>query len=1190
MYRKFLTKIISIIILAVFLSETVLWSAPHPHKPAAYSNISHNLQVWSNFSDPSNAANLFIVGKIVELTRLQPQNDLSSLVGLLPVIPQNSNMRIVLDFRTDRAGIYGKYYDKEGALIIPFVVYSKDDIEHRIPLSSYEVKVSADGGDISIRDPAKRERTETSERPPMLRDEALKRLSRHEPHLSMDDDYGKALRGIACPDFITEETIKIREDIAVSGEKITAYFRQNLSNDDIETAIVVQTGSVLKGYARQWSDTDYPVVLIFNSGGVFPEGEKNRILEEARGIYEGKIMFAEEIRTDGMYTIPFYPVMYSSSGDALEEFRRDIINRILSKGPGESEKSWDAVRNYCQAYTDFDFLKDMNDQVSAIRRKPRLLKALKDRRVDAADYGELIRFISSRREVTRLPDLNTMAEIYDAGLNPPRASLYQDPVIDPRAIRALVGEERIDPSALYSSGYLGDKIIVHRKNVLGREEGQVVLSVREMSELTEDEAMDIADSLERWLKGEVPEDAHIQDIEDLKERLRKGLYGEDTEPGDWSAPRIYFALSGREVNGRSGNEVEALFEIKERSDNAWGTWLQTAPANRKGQDIRFTGASRQLLIYAVNHEITARGMDGIAFDLAAEQLEKDGIPLYTFIHSLDMLEKIKTRALRTHEILCNAARSGDKGAMDILMKTGVKFPDDLILHAGEWQEKTDSLWGRPGRPFTRKDAADLGMAMEESVPLKKTATDDGIIRINAMRAALYGASGKMERHWTNYRELDGKKALVADQGHMVIVRSDRSDVDSVISSGHECCTACSIKGVDVFGNEWFGHLHISASPSEYIGGGNDLPVKQAARALEYLSEKRFKRIRLQFDVPADYVDAPEIYFSAEALGRYCPGLEIEILPHITRKEFDSPGGGGSDVMVRRSVIFYRHYGTVSDFSVKSWEIMEGELLDTSYAMATLPSGRSVEGSKGISGEAHAPALTPGALVNDIAGRIGLPEELARTLQETFKAYMFSGRKLVIALDKELYGSRVEPASLERAIERWKQDMLKLQDDPARREMMRRRLENIIILSFKTPEDLMLGLSKAGIRPEEERDAHIFAFSRASAETFNNASLDRFGIKPVTINEMSRFSEWHYYPIAEIISLALAKELLGFDLRDFLSELKKSGVMLDALGISDVQGGDHGRVLIFSILPVVERYSLNDHDDRFALLLRFLQSA
>lgn len=94
-------------------------------------------------------------------------------------------------------------------------------------------------------------------------------LSAHEPHLLCNDNYGRALRALTCPPFLTEGSVRIREAIGQIGPELTAYIREFFGSDEIEIAIRVGGGSTLNGYASTSSDADGLRILILKGSHLF---------------------------------------------------------------------------------------------------------------------------------------------------------------------------------------------------------------------------------------------------------------------------------------------------------------------------------------------------------------------------------------------------------------------------------------------------------------------------------------------------------------------------------------------------------------------------------------------------------------------------------------------------------------------------------------------------------------------------------------------------------------------------------------------------------------------------------------------------------------------------------------------------------------------------------------------------------
>ena len=98
------------------------------------------------------------------------------------------------------------------------------------------------------------------------------------------------------------------------------------------------------------------------------------------------------------------------------------------------------------------------------------------------------------------------------------------------------------------------------------------------------------------------------------------------------------------------------------------------------------------------------------------------------------------------------------------------------------------------------------------------------------------------------------------------------------------------------------------------------------------------------------------------------------------------------------------------------------------------------------------------------------------------------------------------------------------------------------------------------------------------------------MRPVYIIEQDgEFPVGYYYPLLEMVTISLAKELLQWDENQLREALLVSKIAVDTLGLETAVDEKFG-ILIFKVLPKIERYNNNSRVDRYTKLLQFLRSA
>ncbi|MDD5585320.1 MAG: hypothetical protein PHV55_09755, partial [Candidatus Omnitrophica bacterium] len=206
----------------------------------------------------------------------------------------------------------------------------------------------------------------------------------------------------------------IRQRLQNIGTELIKALRSRLGVPSLELAIVVETGSVLKGYAHENSDIDYAYVIIFrrDSKLLLNVREKTDSKEEiTKSGLDATLIVADELTTAGMYTLFFYPMMFCTFAQLIECWRAEFVSR-LEASDQQASGGWDEVVKYSNRYIDFDFSGIIDYEISVVRERKTLLDALRSCGIDASSNSALIRFIEERRALTRLPSFSEMTVIY----------------------------------------------------------------------------------------------------------------------------------------------------------------------------------------------------------------------------------------------------------------------------------------------------------------------------------------------------------------------------------------------------------------------------------------------------------------------------------------------------------------------------------------------------------------------------------------------------------------------------------------------------------------------------------------------------------------------------------------------------------------------------------------------------------
>jgi hypothetical protein len=146
------------------------------------------------------------------------------------------------------------------------------------------------------------------------------------------------------------------------------------------------------------------------------------------------------------------------------------------------------------------------------------------------------------------------------------------------------------------------------------------------------------------------------------------------------------------------------------------------------------------------------------------------------------------------------------------------------------------------------------------------------------------------------------------------------------------------------------------------------------------------------------------------------------------------------------------------------------------------------------------------------------------------------------------------------------------------------LEVVIPGSKQTlSEAIDVRMKEKGYRKE---DAVIFVFAEEGAKDELSWAKNKDNIQLAYIQRAKEFQKIHYYPLAEIVTITLARYISRGRLNGFTKE------ELEAINIAEM--GPEAYVpnspLIFKLLPNIERYDHNRHMDRYAIMRQVIEAA
>jgi hypothetical protein len=206
-------------------------------------------------------------------------------------------------------------------------------------------------------------------------------------------------------------------------------------------------------------------------------------------------------------------------------------------------------------------------------------------------------------------------------------------------------------------------------------------------------------------------------------------------------------------------------------------------------------------------------------------------------------------------------------------------------------------------------------------------------------------------------------------------------------------------------------------------------------------------------------------------------------------------------------------------------------------------------------------------------------KLAQNMLELIISVILSGKKVTLAFHKYIAGQ--ETARLRAILNRL--------EELKKKEGFDKLLKNLVLIpSFSTAEELTSQFDAKDVDMNNAETNAVFVFAPSSAGIVVSGSA----IRRVAIDEERDFNaSVHYYPLFEIVTIALAKYHSNYDadkIRRILSEL---GVEPEKLNIKDIVDGTDGTpFLVFTLIPKAARHDPNERADRYSLIEKFIKSA
>ena len=209
------------------------------------------------------------------------------------------------------------------------------------------------------------------------------------------------------------------------------------------------------------------------------------------------------------------------------------------------------------------------------------------------------------------------------------------------------------------------------------------------------------------------------------------------------------------------------------------------------------------------------------------------------------------------------------------------------------------------------------------------------------------------------------------------------------------------------------------------------------------------------------------------------------------------------------------------------------------------------------------------------------KELTQNMIEGILSQLFSNKKLTLAFSRKLSGLQSKQlGALLKQLNKWKESTAR------GNAKMKSLLDNFTILEY---DDLKAELDRRGI-DARAKDAVILTYAPKPEDGSSDTSSLGGAVRPVyIIEETGAFPADFYYPLLEMVTVSLAKELLRWNKVELKEALIASNITTDNFGI-DAAMDERSGALVFRVLPRMKRYNNSDRVDRYTRLIQFLRAA
>ncbi|MFH1791279.1 MAG: hypothetical protein ABH885_04780 [Candidatus Omnitrophota bacterium] len=220
-------------------------------------------------------------------------------------------------------------------------------------------------------------------------------------------------------------------------------------------------------------------------------------------------------------------------------------------------------------------------------------------------------------------------------------------------------------------------------------------------------------------------------------------------------------------------------------------------------------------------------------------------------------------------------------------------------------------------------------------------------------------------------------------------------------------------------------------------------------------------------------------------------------------------------------------------------------------------------------------------------KLGLPEELHKNLfDELYDRIAFTDddARLVLAFS-ELLGAPQSTAKVQALIRGIETMLENIASDYPR---LREKVQKVAIVRYRDRTALEEALNGMGIAVDNIHTNTILAFDPIEPAASGVNGIGQ-AVREIYINEQGDFEEYSYYPLPEIVLIALVKEHMKYAASEISARLKALNVNLDTINIEWIEEGANG-ALKFVLIPAAQRQFTDEEVTRYTTVKRLLESS